>query len=308
MSFLYFLEDIRTPVCDWFFSAITNLGDETIFIVAGLLVFWCIDKRQGYYLLSVGFAATAISQFLKIFCRIPRPWVLDKDFTVVGNAKVSAGGYSFPSGHSSASVGLYGSFARYNKNNVVRAVCIAICILVPFSRMYLGVHTPQDILVGSAISVVLLFAVYPLIKKSEHNPYIIPCILGVLALMSAGLLLYVGLYNFPADVDAKNLAAATKNGWTLLGAVIGLILAYFIDIKYVNFKTEAPLPAQILKAVLGAAIALAIKSVLKSPLLSLFGNHPSAHAVRYFAVVIFAGIIWPLTFKFFANLFKKKTV
>ena len=66
MEFLYFLEDLRTPVLDTFFSLITHLGEETIFIVLGILFFWCLDKKQGYYLLSIGLLGTIINQFLKL--------------------------------------------------------------------------------------------------------------------------------------------------------------------------------------------------------------------------------------------------
>ena len=52
MNFLRFLEGLRTPVGDIFFSTITHLGEETIFIVVGLLYFWCINKKQGYFILS----------------------------------------------------------------------------------------------------------------------------------------------------------------------------------------------------------------------------------------------------------------
>ena len=55
MEFLRFLENLRTPVGDTFFSIITHLGEETLFIIAGLLIFWCINKKKGYYILSVGF-------------------------------------------------------------------------------------------------------------------------------------------------------------------------------------------------------------------------------------------------------------
>ena len=48
MELLYFLENLRTPVGDAFFSLITVLGDETVFILASLTFFWCIDKIQGY--------------------------------------------------------------------------------------------------------------------------------------------------------------------------------------------------------------------------------------------------------------------
>ena len=54
MEILYLLESVRMPVLDMFFLLITKLGEETAFLVAALIVYWCVDKRKGYYLLSVG--------------------------------------------------------------------------------------------------------------------------------------------------------------------------------------------------------------------------------------------------------------
>ena len=77
MSFLYFLEGLRNPALDAFFAAVTHAGEETLFIVFGMLLFWCVSKKHGYYLLLVSFAGTIINQFLKLWFRIPRPWVRD---------------------------------------------------------------------------------------------------------------------------------------------------------------------------------------------------------------------------------------
>ena len=66
MQFLYLLEKIRVPGLNELMLTITHLGEETLFIVAGLLVFWCLDKWEGYYLLSVGLTGTVINQFLKL--------------------------------------------------------------------------------------------------------------------------------------------------------------------------------------------------------------------------------------------------
>ena len=96
MEFLKFLEGLRTPFGDAFFSAVTHLGEETIFILVGLLFFWCINKKQGYYILSVGFVGTVINQFLKLTFRVPRPWIKDSSFTIVESARAEATGYSFP--------------------------------------------------------------------------------------------------------------------------------------------------------------------------------------------------------------------
>jgi len=73
MGFLYFLESIRNPVLDTFFAIVTEFGGEAIFIGVAIVLFWCLDKKAGYYMLTVGFAGMIVSQFLKIFCRIPDP-------------------------------------------------------------------------------------------------------------------------------------------------------------------------------------------------------------------------------------------
>ena len=72
MEFLYILEKIRIPVLNEFMLLITKLGEETAFLVVGLIMFWCVSKRRGYYVMSVGFLGTIASQAMKIICRIPR--------------------------------------------------------------------------------------------------------------------------------------------------------------------------------------------------------------------------------------------
>ena len=149
MNFLRFLEGIRNPVFDFLLSLITHLGEETIFMAVAIAMFWCFSKKDGYYLLSVGFVGTVMNQFLKLIFRIPRPWVLDPDFSIVESARAEATGYSFPSGHTQSSVGTFGGLAYIFKNKkAVWIPCLVACVLVPFSRMYLGVHTPKDVLIS----------------------------------------------------------------------------------------------------------------------------------------------------------------
>ena len=97
MSFLYWLESIRCPFLDAVMQAFTCFGEELAFLLLALTIFWCVSKEEGYYLLFVGFFGTVLNQFLKLLCRIPRPWVRDPDFTIVESARSGAGGYSFPS-------------------------------------------------------------------------------------------------------------------------------------------------------------------------------------------------------------------
>ncbi len=306
MSFLYFLESLRNPVCDFLFSVITMLGEETVFMAVGMIVFWCVDKYGGYYLLTTGFLGTVINQFLKMLCRVPRPWIKDPSFTIVESAREAATGYSFPSGHTQTSVGLFGGLARYNKNKILRIVAICVCMLVPFSRMYLGVHTPLDVGVSTVVALVLIFGAYPLFKKAENSPLTMYMILGGMTLISVVYLLFAVLFPFPADTDAHNLLSAQKNGYTLLGCILGLLLTYTVDIKYTKFPTKAVWWAQLIKIAVGIGLVVLVKEVLRSPLDALFGGHLVARAVRYFLMVVVGGVLWPKTFKYFSNIKNKR--
>lgn len=306
MEILRFLESIRTNIGDIFFSTVTQLGEETLFIILGIIFFWCINKYEGYYLLCIGFLGTIINQFLKITCRIPRPWVKDKSFTIVESARAGATGYSFPSGHTQSSVGIFGGIARWQKNKIIRIICIAIAVLVPLSRMYLGVHTPLDVGVSVISALLLIFVLHPLVEKSVEKPFLLRILFAVMTLLSLGYLLYVNLYNFPSDIDLHNYESALKNGYKMFGCTLAIWLSYEVDVRFTHFETKATLPAQILKLVLGLIPVILIKTFLKAPLIALIDNSYIADGVRYFLLAAFAGCIWPMTFKWFSKLFLKK--
>ncbi len=309
MSFLYFLEDLRNPVLNYLFSFITLFGEETIFMAVGMIIFWCVDKFKGYYILCVGFFGTVLNQFLKIVCRVPRPWVKDSNFTIVESAKEGASGYSFPSGHTQTSVGLYCGIARITNKKTLRIAMIVLAALVAFSRMYLGVHTPTDVLVSVAIATILIFVAYPIFKKAENSPKVMYIVLFSFLVVMIAYLCFILFYSFPAEVyyadTIHNLESARKNGFTLFGCVLGLIVAYTADLKWIKFETKAVFWAQILKVLGGLILVVLAKELLRAPLDTLFGGHGIARSIRYFIMVIIGGALWPMTFRFFAKLGKK---
>ena len=102
-----------------------------------------------------------------------------------------------------------------------------------------------------------------------------------------------------ADVDGANLAEAVKNAWSMAGAVGGMLLVCLFDNRLLQFPNRAPWWGQLIKLLGGLALVVLVKTLLKAPLLSLCGGHEAAHALRYFLMVLTAGILWPMTFPFF---------
>ena len=306
MSFLYLLEGIRNPVLDFIFSVITFCGDEIVFMAVGMIVFWCVSKQKGYYLLSVGFVGTVINQFLKITFRIPRPWVKDPSFTIVESAREAASGYSFPSGHTQTSVGLFGGVALKFKQKALRIAAIALCVLVPLSRMYLGVHTPLDVGVSIGIALILIFVLSPIFEKAEKSPRVMYALLFSLTGVMLAYLCFMSFWQFPEEVfhvdNVHNYTSAVKNAYTLTGCMLGFLVVYTVDLKWLKFDTKAVWWVQIIKIVGGLALVLAVKELMRAPLEAILPANTWARMLRYFLMVIMAGSVWPLTFKYFAKL------
>lgn len=306
MDILYALEKIRTPFWNGVMSAVTQLGGEVIFIVAAVVVFWCVSKWEGYYLMTIAFCGTVLNQFLKLICRVPRPWVRDPNFTIVESARAEATGYSFPSGHTQNAVGLFGGMARWGGRRWVRLGLTALALIITFSRMYLGVHTPADVGVSLVLAAALVLGLYPLMRRAQEKPRYMGYVLAAMLVVSGAFVVFVETCGFPADMDAENLASGIGNAWKMLGAVAGMTLAWLLDRRYIHFETQAVWWVQAIKVAVGMALLLAIKSGLKAPLLALLGHEGLAGGVRYFLLVLVAGAVWPLVFRPMSKLGKGK--
>ena len=302
MEFLYLLEKIRMPVLNELMLLITKLGEETAFLVAALIVFWCVDKKKGYFLMAVGFLGTILNQGLKLSFRVPRPWVQDPDFTILEQAREAAAGYSFPSGHATSAVGTFGCLAVVAQRKWWRSICIAIAVLVCFSRMYIGVHFPSDVLVGAGTALILI----GLLKKPTLQGGLreMKAVIAAMLAVSVLFLLYVSFWNFPADMDPHNMASGTKNAYTMIGCLTGVAIVYLVDIKYLHFSEKAVWWVQIIKITVGLGLVLAVKEGLRAPLELILPVYP-ARAVRYFLIVIMAGAVWPMSFARLSKLGSK---
>ena len=187
----------------------------------------------------------------------------------------------------------------------MRILCVAACVLVPLSRMYLGVHTPADVAVSIAVALALVFGLYPLVYKSTEKPGTMRILFAAMLAVSAAFLIFVEVFPFPENIDLHNLESGHKTAYKMLGCILGLWLAFEMDERFIHFDTKAVWWAQLLKLAIGAIPLLAIKSGLKAPLNALCGGAYFADGIRYFLMVAVAGGLWPMTFPLFAKLGKK---
>lgn len=301
MEILYGLQEIRTPVLDFLVQAVTFLGEETVFMVVSIVILWCVDKKWGFRFFFLGMIGNVLNQIMKAAFVTPRPWVRDPNFAIVETAREAATGYSFPSGHTMGAASLLGSVALFFKRRWVTVLCILLALMVGFSRLYLGVHMPEDVIVGLLVSLLLVLAMGWLFKKADDDPRYTRVIVLTGLGLSLLLLLFV-LYgpkggNHMPEFDAHGVEA----GWSMFGCIAALALGVFLDEKYIHFETKAVWWAQLIKAAVGIGVILAIRILLKAPLAALFGAG-LGKGVRYFLMSIFGVAVWPLTFGWFSRL------
>ena len=294
MNFLYFLANHRTDIGDTFFSLITKLGEETIIILILCLLFWCINKNFAYKLSLGYFFAGLTIQGLKIAFRIPRPWIIDPTFKPVKSAIAKATGYSFPSGHTNNATTLFGFLGIHGQKMWQRIVTALIICLVGFSRMYLGVHTPSDVLVSFIISITIVILI-SLFYHPEKQGFLNDCILStIFFIFSIGLLMFSLSLFYQQLITAAYVSDCVKAA----GAGIGFAFAYFIERQYIQFSTKAKkLWQQILKYLIGLSVVYAIKFGLKL----FIGTTLFAQGIRYFLLVIWIIAIWPWIFSHFTS-------
>ena len=302
MDVLYRLAEIRVPLADSVFLALTYLGSEFAAIAVIFILYWCFNKRKAYYVFANVMFGTLLNQGIKFFCCVPRPFVRDPEFKIVEAARDGAGGYSFPSGHTNNAVSIFGSLAVLYRKKTARVLCVLAVILVGFSRMYLGVHYPSDVLGGLVCGLILLAALHPVYKMSEEKPQVWPVLFGIGAGVSLILALVLEFVPWGENIDQDNLAEAIKSVNLSFGCLLAMAICEPLERTKIRFETKAVWWAQVLKVVLGIAIAMAVRAGLKPVIGAVFGTLGIGDAVRYFTITMAAMAVWPLTFRWFSRL------
>lgn len=268
------LQLIRNPVFDWLFYILTYIGDQYFFIVVAVIIYWTLNKKFAHRFALMYLIASLFSFILKNIFKRPRPYT-QTGITVPFDYYTA--GYSMPSGHATAAGVLGYTGIKASKAYGLKwlsYVAIAIMIIVPFTRMYLGQHYLSDVIVGLGVGFGFAYLVDKLIDlmgdKEEWWTFILIPIVPVVMIL------------FP---DHDLFVAA--------GAYVGFAVGYFVEKRYVKFDVKASFWTQVLKVLFGLVIVLGIKEGLKIvfPELMIFDF------LRYLLIGVWVAVGAPYVFK-----------
>ncbi len=269
IQYLLLLQNLREAtggVLNGAFELITKLGEASIVTLLVAFVYWCVDKREGIFLMLTFYYNRVINGFLKITACVYRPWIRDARVVPVPEAMADATGYSFPSGHSANATSFFGGLA-YNKKypKIFRVLMVILVLLVGFSRNYLGVHTPQDVIVSIVLAVVLLFAFRRLLDWVDQNPTKDWIVLLAGVALCVLLVVYASLKGYPVDYDAAgevivDPAKMPIDSFKNAGMGLGFIVGWFLERRFIKFETEGKWYFRVLRYVVCVAVYELLKT------------------------------------------------
>lgn len=266
-----------------FFLLVSQLGSEILYVALLLIGYWAFNKRESIIFTYVLVIAVLSNYWLKYFIANNRPptsyWLEGAD----------APNYSTPSGHSQYSTTFFGWLSIRVKKWWMVLIGICLTVVIGLSRIYLGVHFLEDVLIGWGIGILTVVGMYYLEKPTREylSKYKFEHLL--LCVFLIGLLMLVVATFLPAPPN--------DNFGAIGGLTMGLALGLALENRYVRFSVEVHLGQRwrlVLRIVIGLVLVIGL----------IFGLAPILptedillRSVRYFLTAIVGIFVWPLIFK-----------
>lgn len=234
-AFYQSIQAFHNPLLDFFFIFISFLGSEPIYILLLSTIFWNLDKRFGIRLATLFLCSMGINSIIKTFFLIARP---------IGQPGIrslytsSAGGYSFPSGHSQAAATFYPYLWQLRPRLVWKVCGLLFILTIGFSRLYLGLHWPGDVLVGYSLGWGSVLVFQFLDKRLFKIPFSLPVKLALAIVLP---LLFLPIYH-------------SNEGLQMIGFIIGLTAGYFIEDHILDYRERTKPFISLFKTLFGLGI------------------------------------------------------
>lgn len=283
LDLIRLIQLMRNPFFDQFFYMVTQLGDQIVFIGIVAVIYWTVDKRFAHRFTFAFMISAVFNTLLKSFFKRIRPYYYGG---ISSEESWRTTGYSFPSGHAQAAgvIGYTALDASRNKRlKWLKYVAWFIMFMVPFSRMYLGQHFLSDVIVGVILAFGLTYASFKLIDLMGDDEHIYTLMLAPLFILA---LFFI----------------KTHDVYVASGGFVGFALGYYLEKTYVKYDVKAIWWIQVIKVILGLAVAFGIKEGLKL----VFPDQLIFDFIRYFAIGVWAAVGAPLVFKYGTSYIQKK--
>lgn len=220
-----------------------------------LAFYWIFDKAAGQLsILSYGITL-GTNLFVKNTVCCERPFNRDTRITPPEEALPTASGYSFPSGHSQFTASIFLSIGwRWRAKKWLFALTIAFTLLIMFTRLYLCVHTPQDVICGCALGILSIFLASLLVKylaREDAKPtrvFVIGLIIGVV------LFLYVYFKPYPGE--ERNDTIIMISALSTLLSYFGILIGWYLEQRFVNFSTDVPVRDKLIRTAISLVLTI----------------------------------------------------
>ena len=278
-----------SPSLDLPFKIITFMGNEGFFILVLPFIYWCVDRRTGVRLSILFLFSAYVNSATKVFAGQPRPFEYDNRVKQI----VSAGGGGLPSGHTQGTLVFWGYLALRFKKPLLWVIAGVLIILIPLSRLYLGVHFPTDLLGGYFIGAILLL-LYLRFEPRVETWFVRK---GIIWQICAALVMPSLMIFFCPGEGKYGIGSAA----TLMGMGMGFIF----ERLWVGFECHGLWRKRILCFLLGMGVLLLLRLGLHA-FLSGLEPEPFFRFVRYSLMGLWCGFGAPWTFLKLGMIDKKQ--
>jgi undecaprenyl-diphosphatase len=249
-EFILALENLRNPLLNAIFEFFTFLGNQEGIIVVFAVVYWSVSKPLGKSMGTAYLLSATINMWLKDLTGVPRPAdpALDPVLNEAGitsrvSPLTSEESFSFPSGHSQNAVGSWGLMAARFKETRIWITAIIVILMTGISRIWLGVHFPQDVIGGWLIGIVFLAAYLWAEPRVTLRLKALPLPAQIGLAVVLPLLLFL--------VDPSEGTA------TPLGALIGALIGFIFEPATLRFSAGGTMSKRALRTGVGLIVVFA---------------------------------------------------
>ncbi len=317
IEYLLLLQNMRdsiSPLFAEFMGFVSKIAVSELPVIMMCLIYWVFDRRAGKRIFG-GFAlGVFMNGLLKLIFCVYRPWIRDARVTPYGDAKLAATGYSFPSGHSTWATSCFGGTGEWLRQKGHRVPCVLLWVfaaLVMFSRNYLGVHTPQDVVVGFVATALCMLAVYRLEAWTDADPkrdwYVM--VAGLVLCVAAAAFYLLKPYPLDYNADGSLLvdpANMINDSFAGIGFVSGYVVCRAIERRGFDFDHELTRRERLICSIVG---------LIPLTLILVFGLHAvkaligaaGRNVVMFFFLFFYVMVIMPAGMSLYAKAKAKRS-